>query len=89
MSKRLDALTGRLAAPLLVDPGGAATLFTDFRYIELARGVPGVDAEMAKRALISDVGSRLTGRVQDHRQAHPDQHRVLQRDDDGERKGDR
>ncbi len=85
MSKRLDALTERLDAPLLVtnltnifyltgfdasnaallvDPGGAATLFTDFRYIELARGVPGVDAQMAKRALISDVGSRLTGRVQ-------------------------
>jgi Xaa-Pro aminopeptidase len=85
VSKRLDALTGRLDAPLLVTnltnifyltgfeasnaallvhPGGAATLFTDFRYIELARGVPGVDAQMAKRALISDVGSRLTGRVQ-------------------------
>jgi Xaa-Pro aminopeptidase len=85
VSKRLDALTERLDAPLLVtnltnifyltgfdasnaallvDPGGAATLFTDFRYIELARGVPGVDAQMAKRALISDVGSRLTGRVQ-------------------------
>jgi Xaa-Pro aminopeptidase len=85
VSKRLDALTERLDAPLLVtnltnifyltgfdasnaallvDPGGSATLFTDFRYIELARGVPGVDAQMAKRALISDVGSRLTGRVQ-------------------------
>jgi Xaa-Pro aminopeptidase len=31
-------------AALLVDPDGAAQLFTDFRYIELADQVAGVEA---------------------------------------------
>jgi Xaa-Pro aminopeptidase len=85
MSGRLDRLTERLDAPLLVtnlvnivyltgfdasnaallvQPAGGATLYTDFRYIELARDVPGVDVQMAKRALIGDLGARLRGRVQ-------------------------
>jgi Xaa-Pro aminopeptidase len=51
-------------AALLVRPGGEATLYTDFRYAEAAREVPGVEAEMTKRALMRDVGERLTGRVQ-------------------------
>jgi Xaa-Pro aminopeptidase len=51
-------------AALVVEPGGAATLYTDFRYIELARSVPGVVAEMTKRELMSDVGARLKGRLQ-------------------------
>ena len=51
-------------AALLVEPGGGATLFTDFRYVEEARGVPGVEVELAKRSLMLDVGGRLTGRVQ-------------------------
>jgi Xaa-Pro aminopeptidase len=51
-------------AALLVEPGGGATLYTDFRYAEAARAVPGVDVEMTKRSLMADVGGRLKGRVQ-------------------------
>ena len=51
-------------AALLVRPGGEATLFTDFRYVESARAIDGVELEMTKRALMRDVGERLTGRVQ-------------------------
>jgi len=85
MSTRLNALTGRLEAPLLVtnltnilyltgfdasnaalfvEPGGSATLYTDFRYIESARRVAGVEVQMTKRSLMRDVGERLKGRVQ-------------------------
>jgi Xaa-Pro aminopeptidase len=51
-------------AALLVRPRGEATLYTDFRYIELAREVPGVEVEMTKRAVLADIGPRLTGTVQ-------------------------
>ena len=51
-------------AALLVEPGGGATLFTDFRYAESARAVAGVEVQMTKRALMADVGSRLKDRVQ-------------------------
>ena len=51
-------------AALLVEPGGGATLFTDFRYAESARDIQGVDVQMTKRAMMSDVGARLKGRVQ-------------------------
>jgi Xaa-Pro aminopeptidase len=51
-------------AALLVEPQGEATLYTDFRYIESAREIPGVTAEQTKRSLMQDVGARLTGRVQ-------------------------
>src|SRR5579871_5150949 len=51
-------------AALLVRPGGEATLYTDFRYIETAREVPGVEAQLAKRTLMEDIGERLTGRLQ-------------------------
>ena len=51
-------------AALLVRPGGDSTLYTDFRYIEVARDVPGVEVEMTKRAVLADVGPRLTGTVQ-------------------------
>jgi Xaa-Pro aminopeptidase len=50
-------------AALLVDPGGGARLFTDFRYAEAARAIDGVEVEMTKRALLADVGARLTGRL--------------------------
>jgi Xaa-Pro aminopeptidase len=49
---------------LLVRPKGEATLFTDFRYIESARQVEGVEVELAKRTLITDLAERLSGRVQ-------------------------
>src|SRR5258705_2307322 len=51
-------------AALLVEPGGGATLYTDFRYAESARSVPDVDVQMTKRAMMADVGGRLKGRVQ-------------------------
>jgi Xaa-Pro aminopeptidase len=51
-------------AALLVDPKGGATLYTDFRYAESAREVPGVEVEVTKRAMMRDVGARLTGKVQ-------------------------
>jgi Xaa-Pro aminopeptidase len=50
-------------AALLVEPRGAATLFTDFRYIEAAREVEGVDAKQTKRALLADLAERLDGRL--------------------------
>ena len=50
-------------AALLVDPDGAAQLFTDFRYIEGAEAVPGVEAVLARRALIADLAERLNGRL--------------------------
>ena len=51
-------------AALLVEPGGGATLYTDFRYAESARGVPGVKAQITKRAIMADLGERLEGHVQ-------------------------
>jgi Xaa-Pro aminopeptidase len=50
-------------AGLLVDPDGATTLYTDFRYIESAEQIPGVDAQQTKRALLVDLADRLDGRV--------------------------
>lgn len=51
-------------AALLVRPGGEATLYTDFRYAESAKDVPGVEVQMTKRTMMADLGERLTGRVQ-------------------------
>ena len=51
-------------AALLVEPAGSATLYTDFRYIESARDVAGVEVELTKRGLMQDVGARLQGTVQ-------------------------
>jgi Xaa-Pro aminopeptidase len=51
-------------AALLVEPGGGATLYTDFRYAESARSVRDVEVQMTKRAMMADLGERLTGRVQ-------------------------
>lgn len=51
-------------AALLVEPGGGATLYTDFRYLEQARAVPDVELVMTRRSLPADVGERLRGRVQ-------------------------
>ena len=50
-------------AGLLVEPGGEATLYTDFRYILDAERVPGVRVELAKRSLMSDLAERLEGRI--------------------------
>ncbi|HEV7639731.1 MAG TPA: Xaa-Pro peptidase family protein [Gaiellaceae bacterium] len=51
-------------AALYVEPGGGATLYTDFRYAESARSVPDVDLQMTRRTMMADVGERLKGRVQ-------------------------
>ena len=51
-------------AALLVRPKGGATLYTDFRYIETARQVPGVDVQLTKRSLIQDLAGKLSGRIQ-------------------------
>jgi Xaa-Pro aminopeptidase len=49
-------------AALLVEPE-RARLFTDFRYIESARAVEGVEAIQAKRSLIGWLADELTGRI--------------------------
>ena len=51
-------------AALLVRPGGEATLYTDFRYLEAARDVPGVAVELTKRSLLADIGPGLKGTLQ-------------------------
>jgi Xaa-Pro aminopeptidase len=48
-------------AGLLVDPKGPTKLYTDFRYIEAAEAVPGVEAVLAKRSLLVDLAKRLKG----------------------------
>jgi Xaa-Pro aminopeptidase len=50
-------------AGLVIRPDGEPQLFTDFRYIEAAREVPGVEVVQTKRALVRDLAERLTGRL--------------------------
>ena len=50
-------------AALLVDPDGPVRLYTDFRYLEAAQAVPGVEVELARRALIADLAERLDGEL--------------------------
>jgi Xaa-Pro aminopeptidase len=50
-------------AALLVDPKGPVKLYTDGRYIEAAQSVPGVEAELGKRALVHDLAKRLRGKI--------------------------
>jgi Xaa-Pro aminopeptidase len=49
-------------AALLVEPD-RARLFTDFRYIETARAVDGVEAVQTKRSLIGWLAENLSGRI--------------------------
>ena len=49
-------------AALLVEPE-RARLFTDFRYIESARAVEGVEAVLTKRSLIGWLAEELDGRI--------------------------
>jgi len=51
-------------AAVLVDPAGPTKLYTDFRYLESAQEIPGVEAMRAKQPLIGDLGERLRGKVQ-------------------------
>jgi Xaa-Pro aminopeptidase len=50
-------------ATLLVRPSGEVTLYTDFRYVEAARALGGVEVELAGQSLLRDLAERLTGRV--------------------------
>ena len=49
-------------AALLVTPD-AVQLFTDFRYLERAQAIPGVEAVQTRRNLYADLAERLTGRI--------------------------
>lgn len=47
---------------VLVEPDGSATLYTDFRYANRARSIPGVEVTEVARGLIPAVGELLSGR---------------------------
>ena len=51
-------------AALLVRPKGDATLYTDFRYIEAAQEVEGVEVVLVQRSLIQNLAGMLSGRIQ-------------------------
>jgi len=50
-------------AAVLVDPGGDATLFTDFRYAQKARALEGVRFEQTARAVLGDLCTRMSGQT--------------------------
>ena len=50
-------------AALLLAPGRRPRLFTDSRYFEVAQAVPGVRAELVKRAVIGALAEKLEGRL--------------------------
>ncbi|HEY2354639.1 MAG TPA: aminopeptidase P family protein [Gaiellaceae bacterium] len=50
-------------AALVIEPGGGARLFTDFRYYEAAQGIEGVETVMTKRSLMAWLGETLSGKV--------------------------
>jgi Xaa-Pro aminopeptidase len=47
---------------VLVEPGGSATLYTDFRYANRARMLGGFEVAEVPRGLIPAIGERLSGR---------------------------
>jgi Xaa-Pro aminopeptidase len=47
---------------LLVQPGGATTLYTDFRYLDVAREVAGVEVVQTRRDVAGALADLLTGR---------------------------
>jgi Xaa-Pro aminopeptidase len=47
---------------VLVEPDGSATLYTDFRYANRARALPGLEIAEVARGLIPAVGELLSGR---------------------------
>jgi Xaa-Pro aminopeptidase len=47
---------------VVVEPDGRATLFTDFRYAQRAREIPGIEFVEAPRNLLAFVGETLSGR---------------------------
>ena len=55
---------------LLVEPGGATTLYTDFRYLEKAAAVEDVTIERTARDVIGALATRLSGRRVGFEPAH-------------------
>ncbi|HET9437725.1 MAG TPA: Xaa-Pro peptidase family protein [Gaiellaceae bacterium] len=49
-------------AAVLVEPDGSATLYTDFRYANRTRAIPGIEVAEVARGLIPAVGELLSGR---------------------------
>ena len=49
-------------AAVLVEPGGTATLYTDFRYANRARSLEGFEVVETARALVPAIAELLTGR---------------------------
>jgi Xaa-Pro aminopeptidase len=49
-------------AAVLVEPDGTATLYTDFRYANRARAIPGIGVEELARGLLPAIGELLAGR---------------------------
>ncbi len=49
-------------ATLLVEPGGPTTLYTDFRYLEKAAAVEGVEVMRSARDMIGALAAALSGR---------------------------
>ena len=47
---------------LLIEPGGPTTLYTDFRYLEAAQGVEGVEVVRTPRDVIGALAELLAGR---------------------------
>jgi len=50
-------------AAVLVEPDGSATLYTDFRYANRARALPGLEVVETARGLIPAIGELLAGRL--------------------------
>jgi Xaa-Pro aminopeptidase len=57
-------------AALLVEPGGATTLYTDFRYLEKAAAVEGVELVQTARDVIGWLATALSGRRVGFEPAH-------------------
>ena len=55
---------------VLVEPDGSATLYTDFRYANRARAIPGFEVAEVARGLIPAVGELLAGRRIGFEQEH-------------------
>ena len=49
-------------AAVLVEPDGSATLYTDFRYANRARGLGGLEVVETARGMIAAIGRLLSGR---------------------------
>ena len=65
-------------AALVVVPGGGATLYTDFRYLQAAQSIAGVDVVQTKRSLLRDLAERLDGALAFEADALPySQYQVL------------